>query len=166
MAPRMVEALVENQAHIRRWLNWPRDGYGLDDARRFIELKLEIWARDGLMSVGIWRGERLIGGVTPNCGSLRHRSVALGYWVAASEQGQGLATRACHAVIDDLFTARGMHRVVINVHPDNVRSRRVPERLGFRQEGVLRGVVRHDHGFDDWVVYAMLEDEWGRSRRE
>jgi ribosomal-protein-serine acetyltransferase len=160
MAAPMVRALNENRSHIRGWLSWPHDGYGLDDARWFIERQLEVWARDGLMSVGIWRGEDLIGGVTPNSSRPGNKSVALGYWIAASEQGKGLVTRACRAVIDDLFAARSMHRIVINVHPENVRSRRVPERLGFREEGTLREAVCDDHGFHDWVVYAMLEDEW------
>lgn len=43
---------------------------------------------------------------------------------------------------------------------ENLRSRRIPERLGFTQEGVLRQVRwRKDH-FDDHVVYGMLASEW------
>ena len=42
----------------------------------------------------------------------------------------------------------------------NTRSRSVAERLGMRQEGVLRGGVRTPQGFLDLVIYGILEDEW------
>jgi ribosomal-protein-serine acetyltransferase len=42
----------------------------------------------------------------------------------------------------------------------NTKSRSVAERLGMRQEGLLRGGVRNPEGFDDLVVYGILEDEW------
>jgi ribosomal-protein-serine acetyltransferase len=160
MTPAMVAALQTNRAHIRRWLGWPSADYDLEDARQFIAWQREQWAREGLQGMGIWRGGHLLGGVTPNSIDRDNHSVALGYWIAASEQGQGLVTQTCRLMVDDLFGARGMHRVVINVRPDNHRSRRVPERLGFRQEGTLRQYVRHEDGYSDWVVYAMLADDW------
>lgn len=160
MAPAMVAALQANRAHIRRWLGWPSADYDLEEARQFIALQREQWAREGLQGIGIWRGDTLIGGVTPNTVDRDNHSVALGYWIAASEQGHGLVTQACRLMVDDLFRSRAMHRVVINVQPDNLRSRRVAERLGVRQEGTLRQYVRHEDRDSDWVVYAMLADDW------
>lgn len=164
MAPQMVCAIRANEEHIRQWLSWPRPEYGLLDALAFIASQREQWARDNLESVGLWRDDALLGAVTLNSFVRENRSVAIGYWLCRSEQGKGLITRACRAMVDDLFCARGLHRVVINVHPENVASRRIPERLGFREEGILRGFVRHQDGFGDWVVYAMLEHEWSSER--
>lgn len=45
----------------------------------------------------------------------------------------------------------------------NTRSRAIPERLGFVQEGIERGAERGSRGFYDVVVYSMLEDEWPRT---
>ncbi|MGC8489817.1 MAG: GNAT family N-acetyltransferase [Clostridia bacterium] len=155
-----VAALQANRAHIRRWFGWPSADYDLENALQFIALQREQWAREGLQGIGIWRGDNLLGGVTPNSIDRDHHSVALGYWIAASDQGQDLVTQACQLLVDDLFRARGMHRVFINVHPDNHRSQRVPEWLGLRQEGTLRQYDRHDDGYSDWVVYAVLADDW------
>jgi ribosomal-protein-serine acetyltransferase len=49
---------------------------------------------------------------------------------------------------------------VIRAGVDNARSRAIPERLGFTQEGVLREEGRGVEGFHDLVVYGLLEDEW------
>jgi ribosomal-protein-serine acetyltransferase len=47
----------------------------------------------------------------------------------------------------------------------NVRSRAVAERLGMRQEGVLRDGVRTPEGFRDLVIYGLLDQEWRALRR-
>lgn len=52
---------------------------------------------------------------------------------------------------------------LIRAGVDNLRSRAVPERLGFTFEGVARGGERGSGGYYDLAVYAILEDEWGAS---
>ena len=47
----------------------------------------------------------------------------------------------------------------------NTRSRSVAERLGMRQEGVLRDGVRTPDGFRDLVIYGILEEEWRAQAR-
>jgi len=55
-----------------------------------------------------------------------------------------------------------LHRVEIRCDPDNLRSRAIPNRLGFTEEGTLRQVAwQYDH-FLDLVVYSLLADEWGK----
>jgi RimJ/RimL family protein N-acetyltransferase len=56
----------------------------------------------------------------------------------------------------------GVHRVVIDAASANLRSRRIPERLGFTREGVLREAGRGPCGYQDLVVYGLLDREWRR----
>jgi ribosomal-protein-serine acetyltransferase len=71
-------------------------------------------------------------------------------------------TRSVSAVLDLAFGRYGMHRVEIRAAPGNVRSRAIPERLGFTEEGLCREVEwLYDH-FVDHVVYGMLAREWTR----
>jgi ribosomal-protein-serine acetyltransferase len=70
-------------------------------------------------------------------------------------------TRACRALIAHAFGELGVHRVTIRVAPDNVRSRAIPERLGFTKEATLREAGRTDgRGYVDLVVYGLLDREW------
>ena len=94
-----------------------------------------------------------------------HRSTELGYWLAESAQGRGTMTRAVSTLVDHAFSTWRLNRVAIRAAVDNRRSRAIPERLGFRREGVLRQVERVGGRFVDHVVYAILAEEWSRGRR-
>jgi ribosomal-protein-serine acetyltransferase len=75
-------------------------------------------------------------------------------------QGRGTMTAAVRALVDHAFGEWGLHRVVIEAAVDNAPSRAVPERLGFREEGVRRAAERHGERYLDLVVYAMLAVDW------
>jgi ribosomal-protein-alanine N-acetyltransferase len=78
-------------------------------------------------------------------GSLR--SASAGYWVAESVAGQGIMPLALAAACDHSFLALGLHRVDVNIRPENTASLRVVEKLGFRDEGLR---LRYLHIAGEW----------------
>ena len=58
--------------------------------------------------------------------------VEIGYGLAAGSRGRGLGTRAVAALLDELAATGAVREVTAGVHPGNVASRRLLERLGFR----------------------------------
>ena len=87
------------------------------------------------------------------------RAAMMGYWVAAEHQGRGLVTRAAKALIEHAFADLGLHRVEIRAATENVRSRAIPERLGFTQEGVLREAELVNGRYQDLAVYGLLASD-------
>jgi aminoglycoside 6'-N-acetyltransferase len=130
----MAERLINEQA-------------GLDGPRNdeWVQLAVEV---DG----------RAIGDVAVGVHDHR-RQATLGYSITPVEQGKGYGTEAVAAVITALFAVPGMHRVVATIDPENVASRRVLEKLGFRFEGrsVKSVFVRNEWVDDD--RYALLASE-------
>jgi len=63
-------------------------------------------------------------------------------------------------LVDHAFGAWRLHRVEIRAGVENARSRAIPERLGFRREGVLREAERVGDRYVDQVVYAVLAGDW------
>ncbi|MGY1708490.1 GNAT family N-acetyltransferase [Geodermatophilus sp. SYSU D00758] len=87
------------------------------------------------------------------------RSGSLGYWVDRSVAGRGLASLAVALVCDHAFGPAGLHRLQADIRPENGASRRLVERLGFRQEGLLRRYLDIDGDWRDHLCYALLAEE-------
>jgi len=89
-----------------------------------------------------------------------NRTTEVGYWIGEEYQGKGLVSAACRALVDHAFGERGLNRVVISCATENKKSCAIPERLGFRREGLQRQAEwLYDH-YVDHVVYATLASEW------
>jgi ribosomal-protein-serine acetyltransferase len=150
-------ALVEaNRDRLRPWMPWERTTRSVDDIRGFIERSL---ASDHDVEGGIWVGNEVVGAVGLSVETLNN-SGGIGYWIDGSFEGRGLVTRACRLFIDHAFGELGLHRLSIHAAVHNARSRAVAERLGFTEEGILREDDRVASGYNDMVVYGLLEDEW------
>jgi ribosomal-protein-serine acetyltransferase len=156
-----VFSLIDgNRAHLRQWLPFVDDAQDATDTQRFI-LDVSRLADEGRgMAAGIWADGSLAGVIGLMEVNQRNRNAEIGYWLGAEHQGRGVVTRACSALVSYAFETMGLHRVEIYCAPDNARSRRVPERLGFAVEGTLRDAEwLYDHYVDN-VLYAMLAAEW------
>ena len=69
-------------------------------------------------------------------------------------------TRAVHGCLTYAFDTLKLHRVEIRCGVDNHKSRAVPTRLGFTEEGICRdGEYLYDH-YHDLVIYGILQHEW------
>ncbi len=68
-------------------------------------------------------------------------------------------TTCCRALIVHSFRVWKLNRVTIECATENTRSRAIPERLGFKLEGIIRGVEKlHDH-YADHAFYGLLRSE-------
>jgi ribosomal-protein-serine acetyltransferase len=110
--------------------------------------------------MGIWYSGELAGVIGHLGVDWTNRSTELGYWLGASFQGNGLATMACRVLTEHAFHELELNRVEIRCAPENTRSRAIPERLGFREEGTLRQDEWLNDHFEDTVVYGMLAADW------
>ncbi len=84
----------------------------------------------------------------------------LGYNLDKGEIGNGYMTEALDAAISYVFDLTGIHRIMANYMPSNVRSGNVLKRLGFRVEGYARNYLRLNGAWQDHILTAMHSDEW------
>lgn len=88
------------------------------------------------------------------------RSVEFGYTLAPTARGRGVATEAARLLLDHLFATTDLHRAHAELHPDNVASARVLERLGLVYEGTDRQAYWTGDVVSDSARYGVLRDEW------
>ena len=154
-----VHALVEgNREHLAEWMPWAagQQREGTENYLRTAEQKRE---QGEALDFAIVLDGRIAGCAGFPVIDPYARTGTIGYWLAREHEGRGLVTRAVSALIDHGFDELGLHRVQISAATDNVRSRAVPERLGFTQEGVLREAELVGDEYQDLAVYGLLAGE-------
>jgi ribosomal-protein-alanine N-acetyltransferase len=93
-----------------------------------------------------------VGGIT--WGS--SRSANIGYWIARTHAGRGIIPTAVALVCDHLFTDAGLHRIEIAIRPENERSLRVVEKLGFSEVGLAPSYLHIAGQWRDHRVFQMV----------
>lgn len=172
-----TERLLMRPPEMRDYEQWARLRR---DSRAFLAPWEPEWSRDHLSSRSfrnrvLWaerairQGEayplflfrlkdgQIVGGLTLS-NIRRHPAQAgtLGYWVGEAYAMQGYMTEALTALREHAFAALGLSRLEAACLPDNVASRRLLERCGFRYEGMAQAYLQIDGRWRDHVLYAAL----------
>ena len=102
----------------------------------------------------------LIGMARLGIASPRHREGDIGYGLRRDRWGEGIATEATLLLLDLGFGPLGLHRIFAFHHPENIASGRVLQKVGMRQEGILRQNLFAHGTWRDSVLYSILDHEW------
>jgi ribosomal-protein-alanine N-acetyltransferase len=87
------------------------------------------------------------------------RSAQVGYWIDEEFAGRGVTPTALALAVDQCFFTIGLHRIEATIRPENMASRRVVEKLGFREEGVRRRSLHIDGAWHDHIAYALTVED-------
>jgi ribosomal-protein-alanine N-acetyltransferase len=105
-------------------------------------------------------GGRLAGQM--NASNIVHgalRSCTVGYWIDAALAGRNITPTALALLMDHCFTAVGLHRVEVDIRPENQASLRVVEKLGLRREGYYERFLDIAGAWRDHVAFAITVEE-------
>ncbi|GHG46852.1 N-acetyltransferase GCN5 [Sinomonas cellulolyticus] len=83
----------------------------------------------------------------------------LGYWVDREHAGRGIAPTAVAMATDHCFRELGLHRMEINIRPENAPSLRVVEKLRFRREGLRPRFLHINGAWADHESFALTAEE-------
>jgi ribosomal-protein-alanine N-acetyltransferase len=89
-----------------------------------------------------------------------NRRLALGWILIPRFQGRGYMQEAVGAVLAHCFTALNTHRIEAEIEPENVRSVRLAQRLGFQPEGLMRDRLFVADQPRTLQMYRLLRSEW------
>jgi len=86
-------------------------------------------------------------------------SAIMGYWISPEFAGRNITPTAVALAIDYLLSIVGLHRVEIDIRPENLASLRIVEKLGLRYEGLKKGFIHINGDWRDHYVFAVTADE-------
>ena len=161
-APALWEAIDESCAHLAPWMPWVDDYAGPEDAQAYVRRARARWLLREDLAVGIFdHAGHYLGGSGLHRMNWTLRTFEIGYWIRKSAEGHGYVTETVQLLTRLAFDHLQANRVEIRMDPENVRSRRVAERLGFALEGTLRRVASGPDGRPrDRQVFALIPEEY------
>jgi len=156
------EVRSRNASWLRPWeATVPLDNRDVPHTYGAMVRRLRAEAREGrglpfaLTYEGQFAGQLTVGGIAR--GSLM--SGYIGYWIDQAVAGRGIMPTAVALATDHCFSEVGLHRIEINIRPENAASLRVVEKLGFRSEGLRLRYLHIDGGWRDHLTFALCSEE-------
>lgn len=154
--------LLMNIPHLEPWMEWTQH-ISYSGQVKVIELWKEKPITSGFERV-LYLDEEPIGAcglrvLDSDCGEM-------GYWLSEEYTGRGIMTRVAKFLTDYGFITYQLHRMEIHCAGTNLKSRAIPERLGYTHEATLRERHRLPSGHTDLAIYGLLRKEWEKQRGE
>jgi ribosomal-protein-alanine N-acetyltransferase len=162
--PRDAKTLERLVLSNRTWLKpWeatnPHGPTSFDFKSQIRGLLRQLENDEGLPFLILYKGE-IVGQL--NVANILHGSVSscvVGYWIIPEVAGKGITPTAVALAMDYVFKVVGLHRVEIDIRPENEASIRVVEKLGLRPEGLKKNYIHINNAWRDHFVFALTADE-------
>ena len=154
---------ARNAAWLDRWeatTPEPRDRRRAPTFGAFVRALADQGRAGNALPFGVDYRDELVGQLTVSTvarGSLL--SASIGYWVGEHVAGRGITPTAVALAVDHCFGPVGLHRIEINIRPENASSLRVVDKLGFRDEGVRARYLHIQGEWRDHRTFALTAEE-------
>ena len=159
--PEINAAVQETFDDLKVWMPWAQQMPTLEESESFVRRsRCEFLARENLTLFLFVKGTNMIVGSSGLHGiNWDLPKFEIGYWCRKRFQGQGYITESTEAITKFAFEILEAKRVEIRCDSKNVKSRRIPDRLGFKLEGTLRSDSLSPSGeLRDTLVFAKIKD--------
>lgn len=151
---------LEHRDWFRRWEATNPDGPANFDYRSSVRNSLRQMNEESAIAFVIeYRGE-LVGQL--NVSNILHGSAStafIGYWISPNVAGRGITPTAVALAIDYMFHFVHLHRIEIDIRPENIASLRVVGKLGLRFEGTKKAFIHINNAWRDHSVFAITAEE-------
>ena len=159
-AARVFELTDQSRNYLKEWLSWIDFTESVEDTKSFIRGCLKGYADNQSLNTVIFFNGDIVGTAGFNSINWSNHTAYIGYWLGEEYQGKGIMTKVAKALTDYAINHLHLNKVEIRVATENKKSRSIPERLGYVNEGTIRQAEwLYDH-YVDHVVYGVLAREW------
>lgn len=164
-AEKVFELTDNSREYLKEWLPWLDFTTTVEDTKAFIKTGLKNFPENkSLNTVILFKGD-IVGLAGFNEINWSNKTAYIGYWLGEQYQGNGIMTRVAKALTEYALTELKLNKVEIRAAVENKKSRSIPERLGYVNEGCIRQAEwLYDH-YVDSVVYGMLAEEWNEKTK-
>lgn len=159
-ADHLASLVRRDWAHLHPYLPLVATLSSVEAARAHLISAVERAARAEIFEWHLFVDDALCGSVRLNDIDQGDRKAKIGYFLGSQFVGRGIVTSVVQAVLTYCFASLNLNRVELRCAAGNAPSKRVAERLGFVQEGVLRQDECLNGVFVDQHVYGLLRADF------
>ncbi len=166
-AEELMALRKRSMRRLRAWDPKPKrgeTGWGPDWVRRLLDARRsETHCK---LLVCLTEDGTVVGGASVNS-IIRgpFNSGMAGWWVGDPHEGRGYMSEALALLVEHGFLGLRLHRIEANIRPENVRSKRLAARVGFRPEGYSPRYLQIAGEWADHERFAIVVEEWRAARR-
>ncbi len=124
-AETMFQLIQENKIFLERWLDWVEFVKTPKDSIEKIQNDNLDYQSEKSLELGIFKNNKFIGRIGFH--DLKNNQAEIGYWLTGSENGKGIITELCKALIRYAFREMNLHCIIIKMDVENIPSRKIPE---------------------------------------
>ncbi len=102
----------------------------------------------------------LLGGI--NVGNVRRgvsQSASIGYWIGKKYSRKGYMYEALKILLPSLFIDLRLNRVEATILEENIASKNLLTKIGFKKEGTLRNYLKINGSWRDHIIYGLLQND-------
>lgn len=138
------KAVLETFDELHQFMHWAQEKPSIDDSEEHVRLAAANWIlkrnEEPYLPLFMFdkKTNQFVGGTGYHHYDWIVPCIETGYWIRKTYTGQGLMTEAINAITQYAFKQLGVKRITITCDIDNLRSKKIPERLGYTLEGVLK----------------------------
>lgn len=151
----IFNTIINERDYLGAWLPFVELTREISFTRCFIEGYLNSDRKD--LTCAIFYQNQFVGLIGLKDTDFDNKKTEIGYWLSESYQHKGIVTNSCKSLINFIFDKMNINRVQIKVAKGNMKSQRIPKRLGFKREGIERDGELHSRGFVDLVIFSLLK---------
>ena len=158
--PDIFNTIDTQREHLGPWLPFVETTKQLSDTHAFVESVVNS-PKDRLeYTFTIRVNGRMAGLIGFKATDRANKKTEIGYWLSRDFLGRGIMSRSVSTLCDFAFRELDMNRIQIKCALANTPSRNIPQRLGFRLEGIERaGELLTGGVFTDLAVYSRLKGD-------
>lgn len=166
-AAELFAFIERDRTYLAEFLPWVDGIKTLEDEKKFVEsvMSRPSTGSDASVTFIIEYRSEISGTIGIRLASPQTRTGEIGYLLAEAMQHRGIMTRACQAVTAHGFTEMEMRRIEIFADPDNPKSRAIPLRLGYTEDGITQYTMHGTGETQPMAAYSMTIERW-RARPE
>lgn len=150
---------VKNQKFLLPWFDWASD-LSIRNSQTFIENSIEKNLKGIGCDLGIFYKNELVGVIALINYNNETDEIEIAYWLSQDFNGKGIITNSCRKLENYCFNELNFDKVYIIAFAENLPSRTIPEKLGFKIVNADKNATEINHKKSYYIYYLKTQSEY------